>query len=301
MCLFLSLTAWTCIFYFPLARLFFELLRAPKDATNANLLVLLHGLYGSSRNLRTLGRKIVANASNSFSVALVDLRNHGASPHCDSHSIRDMSDDVFAFIQSQNARKVVLCGHSMGGRVAMNMATQSPNSLLQGLVLLDISPFSRSLDKQTVKSFHLSLIQNLRKAANFNSISKCKRYLLECQYGNELVEWMVGTNFFTSPDAEKVQIRLNLDALETFIDHHFDVGANSPPQGLGGAYKFPFRKSCLFIKGGKSNYITERDFCDINYLFPKNRIVEFPSAGHWVHSNFPAEIALEVVTLLQEI
>ena len=278
-------------------KLFSELLRAPDHLTSSNMLVMLHGLYGSSRNMRLLGRKIVSYPSNSFSVALLDLRNHGMSPHCDSNSIKDMGDDVFSFINSQDMETVVLCGHSMGGRVAMDLATRRPDSFLQGLVLLDISPFSRSLDREEFKTFHHALLQNLRHASQLGSISACKKYLLDRQYGYEFVEWMVGTNFFHVPGSDKpLQLRPNLDALEAFVNEHFHSCNGDDP-----SYKYPFLKRSLFIRGGKSNYLTEQDFSDIDRLFPNHKMVEFPTAGHWVHSNCPTDVALEISKFLEEI
>ena len=53
-------------------------------------LVILHGLFGSSDNWQTLGKKFSEN----FLVYLVDLRNHGHSPHSDEFSYELMSDDI---------------------------------------------------------------------------------------------------------------------------------------------------------------------------------------------------------------
>ncbi|MFQ3336806.1 MAG: esterase, partial [Flavobacteriales bacterium] len=48
-------------------------------------LIILHGLFGSLDNWQTLG-KVLAEK---YTVYLVDLRNHGKSPHSDTFSYLD--------------------------------------------------------------------------------------------------------------------------------------------------------------------------------------------------------------------
>ncbi|MBL4560657.1 MAG: alpha/beta hydrolase, partial [Labilibaculum sp.] len=40
----------------------------------------------------------------------------------------------------------------------------------------------------------------------------------------------------------------------------------------------------LFIRGEKSNYITDNDHNLIRTIFPKAEITTIPNAGHWVHA-----------------
>ena len=44
---------------------------------NGNPLLIIHGLFGSSDNWRTLGKQFAEK----YEVFLIDLRNHGKSPH----------------------------------------------------------------------------------------------------------------------------------------------------------------------------------------------------------------------------
>lgn len=84
-----------------------------------DLLVLLHGLSGTGaiwRELRTLmqehwpGRWIVP-----------DFRGHGRSPHANHYAIALHAADIAGLVQ--DARNVVLVGHSMGGQCAMVLAS----------------------------------------------------------------------------------------------------------------------------------------------------------------------------------
>jgi esterase len=49
-----------------------------------------------------------------------------------------------------------------------------------------------------------------------------------------------------------------------------------------------YSKPSLFIRGGNSNYIRDKDIDDIHRLFPAAELVTLPKAGHWVHAEQPA-------------
>ncbi len=94
--------------------------------------VLLHGLLGSSRNWQGLARIL----AETHQVTGLDLRNHGSSPH---HPIMDypsMAADVQAWL---DGRTVHLVGHSMGGKVAMQLACENP-ACIRSLTVVDIAP-----------------------------------------------------------------------------------------------------------------------------------------------------------------
>jgi pimeloyl-ACP methyl ester carboxylesterase len=98
-------------------------------------LVLMHGLFGSLSNFGTLSRRFSARRA----VLVPDLRNHGASPWSDDCSIESMADDVFELLDSAGAESAVLCGHSLGGKVAMAAALSQPHRVA-ALVVADIAP-----------------------------------------------------------------------------------------------------------------------------------------------------------------
>lgn len=56
------------------------------------------------------------------SVLAVDLRNHGVSPHHQSHKYAELAEDVVELMNKLEINKAVLIGHSMGGRTAMSVS-----------------------------------------------------------------------------------------------------------------------------------------------------------------------------------
>ena len=120
--------------------------------------VVLHGLFGSGRNWLTVARRMASD----YAFYLVDLRNHGRSPHNATMTYLDMAGDVRALIEKLELNDVVLVGHSMGGKVAMSLALNDPRAISR-LVNIDIAPVSypdrfvemiiamRALDLSTIR------------------------------------------------------------------------------------------------------------------------------------------------------
>jgi pimeloyl-ACP methyl ester carboxylesterase len=84
------------------------------------LLVLLHGL-GATRHV---WHPLLASGRWHGSWLAPDLRGHGASPHTTSYGLGQHAADVAERIQSAGAcEEVVILGHSMGGAVALALAS----------------------------------------------------------------------------------------------------------------------------------------------------------------------------------
>jgi pimeloyl-ACP methyl ester carboxylesterase len=61
-----------------------------------------------------------------------------------------------------------------------------------------------------------------------------------------------------------------------------------------------FNKPTCFIRGGRSNYITDDDIPSIRAIFPHARIETVPDAGHWVHMDTPEAFLRCVVKFFNE-
>src|SRR5215510_4169147 len=122
--------------------------------------VILHGLLGSADNWRSMSRRLGAY----YQVFAVDLRNHGRSPHSNILDYDVMAADVREFMEQQPLRRIILLGHSMGGKVAMQFAIEYSEQVHR-LIVVDIAPKAyepsqryllqalRSLDLSRYKSF----------------------------------------------------------------------------------------------------------------------------------------------------
>ena len=91
--------------------------------------------------------------SNKFSVIAPTLRGHdGKNTKERPMSIEQLSNDCVSIIEEKKFKKVILVGHSMGTRLAIDIANKINNAF--GIILVDGSKFSNeNLYGDTIKTF----------------------------------------------------------------------------------------------------------------------------------------------------
>ena len=232
-------------------------------------IVILHGLLGSSRNWQSAG---VALAASGHRVIGLDLRNHGISPWDDDCSYTAMAEDVRAFLQSEKLDSVHLMGHSMGGKVAMRLAFSYP-ALVSRLTIVDIAPRTY-LDRVRVEftamnSIDLTKIKSRRDAEN--------------QLMDKVTDWGMRQFILTNLNSDENGVwkwTVNREALTQSLKSILDFEVNDSE-----IFNGPTR----FIRGGKSNYITDADSILIKKHFPLADMITLPQSAHNPHFDARAE------------
>jgi len=236
-------------------------------------LVILHGLFGSSDNWATLGRKFAEN----FTVYLVDLRNHGRSPHNASNSFLDMVQDLHELIIDENLNNINLIGHSMGGKVAMRFAMQYPEKV-NTLISVDAAPVNYPA---TLHNYHLRYIEALEliDLSLCHSRGEAERLLTKAILSDRMVHFFAKNIYWKEKDL--LDWRFNLSSLKKYINEIFE-GFDLLSDGIK-----PANVKSLFIKGELSDYIIDDYSKTIYNLFPQATIAIIPGASHWVHADKP--------------
>ncbi len=98
-------------------------------------LVLLHGWSMSAAVFAELAQKL----SGSFRLLIPDLPGHGDSDPCCPDSLGEMAGDLAAWIAAEVGRPVCLAGWSLGGMLALELASRSRLSV-DRLILLSTTP-----------------------------------------------------------------------------------------------------------------------------------------------------------------
>ena len=256
---------------------------------NGPALVILHGLYGSSDNWVTIAK----NLSDSFTVYLPDQRNHGQSPHNEIHDYDSMRDDLFELINDLKLKKFFLAGHSMGGKTAISFALKWPERL-NGLLIADISPFTYESDGHSAYSQHSGILNailslDLQKVTTRNEVEGLLKGKIssEKERGLILKNLQRTENNHFSWKINAKSLLANLEKIMKGIRRQTDYN-----QQITG---FPV----IFLRGGDSDYIPEKDFKDILHVFPAAEIIEVPGAGHWIQVDKPDEVVRYLKKLIE--
>lgn len=225
-------------------------------------LVLLHGLFGSADNWGSIAKHF----SQHYQVISVDLRNHGRSPHSDTQTYPDMADDLLAVLDTLGLSQVHLLGHSLGGKVAMQFATQYPDRVSK-LIVVDMAMRAYP-DRYTQLMDHM-LAVDLSQMASRNEVDNA----LKDAIPNLRVRQFLLTNLVKNE--AQLQWRINLPALK----------ANYAT--LIAAIAVHFEQPSLFIRGERSDYVQASDIAELQQHFPQAEFVSLPT-DHWVHAEQPA-------------
>ena len=231
-------------------------------------LLVLHGLFGSLGNWGWHSKEL----SRHYSVIGVDLRNHGNSPHDAELSYPAMASDVLQLIENLGFASVAIIGHSMGGKVAMELALQH-HRIVNRLIIVDIAPVAYPDDTQT----HQRAIAGMQalNLVGLKTRDEAEELLVD-YIEEEATRKFILTNL-ARDEGGGFRWRLNLEAVEKNYGK-----LRMKPTG-----KTPYRKPTLFIKGALSTYISSEDEEEILRLFPEAKLKTIMQAGHWLHVDKP--------------
>lgn len=241
-------------------------------------LVILHGLLGSSANWRSLAKRFGQHRA----VYSLDLRNHGQSAWSDRMDYPLMADDVLEVIDSLDHRRICLLGHSMGGKVAMELALSSPESV-DSIIIADIAPVAYAHDYEhfiePMLALDLSMISR-RSQADIQ---------LSRNIPDPAIRAFLLHNLKYDKEADHWSWRPNLEVL-----------LNSMPDILDFDIPLPGVCTCpaLFVYGENSNYILPKYDQTIRFHFPRASFKEIKQAGHWLHAEQPKAFVQACETFL---
>jgi esterase len=234
--------------------------------------VILHGLFGNSDNWQTHAKKMAEY----FRVILVDQRNHGHSDWSEEFSYDLMSSDLFELFELLDLKKVILIGHSMGGKTAIQFSQEHP-SFIEKLIVIDIGvkkyPMHHAEILKGLHSIDLNVVNTRGEAesilSQFIESHGVRQFLLKNLYWKEkgVLAWRMNIAVL---EREMVNILAALSAKEVFLP-------------------------TLFIRGALSNYILDQDIDDLEDQFSDFNLVTIENSGHWVHSESPTEFLNSVL------
>lgn len=236
-------------------------------------LIILHGFLGMSDNWRTLGRRF---ADEGYQVHLVDQRNHGRSFHSDAFSYELMVEDLKHYLDQKGLDKIVVLGHSMGGKTAMNFAIKYPDCVKK-LIVADIAPKYYPQHHQAILK-GLSSLKFADPDLGIEGIAtrgEADKALSEYVKEPGVRQFLLKNLYWKSKG--KLAYRMNLPALIVNIE---EIGKGLPNDAI-------FHGDTLFVAGGQSDYIDVEDEVLLKRHFPLYSLKRIDGVGHWVHAENP--------------
>lgn len=242
-------------------------------------IVILHGLFGSLDNWMTSAKHL---AEAGFMPVLIDLRDHGKSPHSEAINYQIMADDVMQFMEEHWMYEAIIMGHSMGGKVALTLADQYPQ-VVSKLIVVDISP--RKYKEGHSDEFEALFSIDLSK---LHSRKEAEEQLKQRLKNIDTIQFFL-KNLARNPD-NTFQWKFNLPLLYQDYANILD----------GVTFHGIMNMPTLFLKGSMSPYIQKEDEVFIRQNFSNVAIETISNTGHWVHADAPEDFLKAVLNFIKE-
>ena len=229
-------------------------------------LVLLHGLFGMGNNLGAVARALQSH----YRVHSLDLPNHGRSGWLDGGDLPAMAECVRLWMEHHGLESARFLGHSLGGKVAMQLALSHPERV-EALVVADIAPVAYPPHHDAIFAA-LDAVAAARCRSREEASELMARYIAEAG----VIQFLL-MSLQRGGDGSYAW-RFNLEG----IRRDYSALRDAP------AAVAPYAGPVLFIKGGESDYIREENRHQILGLFPHATLKMMPGCGHWLHAERPS-------------
>ncbi len=226
--------------------------------------ILIHGLFGTLDNLGVLARDLQKH----HDTLQIDLRNHGLSPRSPEMNYPAMAQDVRELIDELGLERVILIGHSMGGKVSMALTAELAGRI-ERIVAIDIAP----VDYQVRRHDKVFAAIRAVSDAGVDQRSKAAEIMRDYLPGEE------GVVQFLLKSFQQGEWRFNVPVLWDQYEHI--VGWQEVSAWPG---------PILFIRGSESPYLDDRYREALLRQFPAARAHVVSGASHWVHAEKPEAV-----------
>lgn len=238
-----------------------------KQEGEGSCILLIHGLFGTLDNLGLLARDLRQD----HQIISVDLRNHGLSPQSDVHDYPSMAQDIAELITALDIDSLTVIGHSMGGKVAMQLASII-GARIEKLVVMDMAPVAYTEARHDAVFRALFAVIKAEPTSRAQAMEILNQGLTEPG-----VAQFLGKSLYN--DQGVMRWRFNVPSLKANYWHI-----------LGWQPLSPISAPTLFLKGANSPYIQSSHQGEIIAQFPNAKAHIIANTGHWLHAEKPAEV-----------
>ena len=237
------------------------------------IILYVHGLGSHSGRMGHWAERFIEEG---IGFIAYDQLGHGKSdgkrgnPKHARKLIRDLGTIVRKIEEAYPKVTLVLYGHSMGGKVAMNLACRWPERV-RSLTVVDISP--RAYESRWEREF--TILQRM-PVERFSRRLEAEEWLEK-----DISDWAFRKFLVSNLERDTAggfAWSVNLKALQASLPNLF---VQIPPDG----WRHDGRT--LFLKGGKSSFVQDSDKRLIHQLFPFAKLETIANAGHNVHFDQP--------------
>lgn len=249
--------------------------RVGEPSAGKPTIVILHGLLGNRRDWCPIARRLAHAAT----FIIPDLPNHGDAPHLDPFTAEATCQIIRETIRREAPGQPILFGHSLGGKLAMRLARDTPEAFSK-LIVADISP-------RAIPPLHLFI---LRACLALDLSAHTTRPSLDAALAQTLPDPALRAYLLRGITRTRGHFVWNtpLDLLE----RHPGIVSDSIE------FPTPCPLPTHLIIGGQSTFITPRNLSLFNTAFSDFTSHTLPNSGHMLHADAPQALAELLETII---
>lgn len=253
-------------------------------STGGTPLVFVHGFSNDAHVWDDIAPVLAPH----YRVLCLDLRGHGESGHSPdaAYDPDSMANDLVCVFDALGIERLVLVGHSLGGRVSMRFAGSHPERLA-GLVIVDTGP-----EHDTRGSTRISL--DIRQGSHsFESVQEYERVLTR-QYPvtPPVTLARLAREWLRQRDDGRYELKLDPDLMKGRASGTSEERRKRAEEDAKLLWQALEKLPCptLVVRGAASD-ILDPDVADrmVDEALPNGKLAVIPRAGHSVMLDNPQE------------
>lgn len=241
-------------------------------------IVLLHGYLESLDVWEDFTRLL----SPYMRVIALDLPGHGISEvKGEVHTMEFLAEAVHAVLELLDIKKCVICGHSMGGYVALEFLRKYPQAT-SGIILFHSVPYADTEEKKENRRREIEIVlggkKDLLAATTTKSFSPANRKRFA-----QAIQELSDQAFLTDDDGVLALLR----GMGQRRDNNAMLSESIVPQ--------------MFIFGRGDEYISAEVAADMITRHPKAQVLWLENSGHMGFIEEPEKSAQAIIKFCEEI
>lgn len=244
--------------------------------------LFLHGILGRGRNWHRIARSLL-DQTPAIRCVTLDLPGHGQSPATEFYTVDAAAAEVADWVQANTQGRILLAGHSYGGKVAM-VASSALLDRLSALWIIDATP--SPVPNGQGPWLVLDVLE--RVTGPFASRTDAASQLTHAGLPHDIAQWLV-SNLVQDPAG--FQWSFNPAVLRAYLDDYGHVDLWPIIQNTAK------QTDVHILRALRSDLITPDAIARLKSLSPQRPVqIHALDGGHWIHTEQPDN----VVRLLAE-
>ena len=204
----------------------------------------------------------------------------------------DMAEDILRYADAKKISKFTLLGHSMGGKISMNLASIF-SQRINGLIIIDSPPKNYSKSPE----FKTNTYNSLKKLQSHLNIETMNRDQALDMFFNMFKEERAFANII----AQNVSYQINQELGVKWTNNMRSIFDNLEEIfSFETKHRYP-KNDFLIICGSNSYKVSPQIYQNVFPNISSRNLKIINGAGHWVHSDKPKETIREISLFLRDL